>query len=497
MAPQEPRGQAPAPLWTAGEALAATGGRWAGEALPADRPITGISIDSRTLAAGELFFAIQGPTHDGHDFVAKALAGGAAACVVHRVPAAVPADARLIVVDDTLAALEALGRAARGRAKARFVAVTGSVGKTGTKEALRLALEDQAPTYATPGNLNNQWGVPLSLARMPRDTLYGIFELGMNHAGEISGLTRQVQPEIAIITTIEPAHLEFFGSIEAIADAKAEIFEGMPRAGTAILNRDNAQYDRLVGEAKAQGLTRIVGFGRHPDAQARLVDCSLHATCSAVTASILGERLDYCIGAPGLHWVMNSLAVLAAVRAIGADLGAAAARFAKLTPPKGRGQRKRITLAGGAFHMIDESYNASPAAMRAAFAVLAQSSTAPGGRRIAVLGDMRELGSGAERMHAELAPDLVAAKVDLVFTAGPLSAELAAALPAGKRAAHAADTDALAPVVAAAVKPGDVVLVKGSLGSRMSVIVEALAALDLGGGNGGADAKLPRAANGN
>jgi UDP-N-acetylmuramoyl-tripeptide--D-alanyl-D-alanine ligase len=318
----------------------------------------------------------------------------------------------------------------------------------------------------------------------------------MNHAGEIRGLTRQVRPEVSIITTIEPAHLEFFGSVEAIADAKAEIFEGMPRSGTAILNRDNPQYAHLVGKAKAQGLGRIVGFGRHPDAEARLIDCSLHATCSAVTASILGERIDYCIGAPGLHWVMNSLAVLAAVKAIGADLGAAAARFAKLTPPKGRGQRKRIALAGGPFHMIDESYNASPAAMRAAFAVLGQSAVAQGGRRIAVLGDMRELGSGGGRMHAELAPDLLAAKVDLVFTAGPLSAELAAALPAAKRGAHAPDTAALAPIVAAAVRPGDVVLVKGSLGSRMSVIVEALAALDTGEGNGNSDTRLPRAANG-
>lgn len=493
MSPQTSTGSTPAPLWTAAEVLAACAGRWAGEPPVADHPITGVSIDSRTLAPGDLFFAIQGPTHDGHDFVAKALAAGAAAAIVHRLPAGLSDRARIIIVDDTMAALKALGRAARARTAARFVAITGSVGKTGTKEALRLGLEEQAPTYATPGNLNNQWGVPLSLARMPRDTVYGIFELGMNHAGEISALTRQVRPEIAIVTNVEAAHLEFFGTVEAIADAKAEIFEGMPPAGVAILNRDNAQYDHLVGRAKAQGLSRIVGFGRHPDAQARLVDCSLHATCSAATATIQGETLDYCISAPGQHWVINSLAVLAAVKALGADLGAAAARLSKLTPPKGRGQRKRITLPGGVLHLIDESYNASPVAMRAAFAVLGQSTTAPGGRRIAVLGDMRELGDNAARLHAELAPDLMAAKVDLVFTAGPLSAELAAALPAERRADHAADTAALAPIVAAAVKPGDVVLVKGSLGSRMSVIVEALTALD----RGDADNKLPRAANGN
>lgn len=481
---------AASPLWTAAELRDATRGRWSAT-VSGDLPITGVSIDSRTLSRGDLFVALAGPTHDGHDFVAKAFAAGAAAALVHREPAGLPADAPLLVVDDTMAGLEALGGAARVRTGARFVAVTGSVGKTGTKEALRIALESQAPTYASQGNLNNQWGVPLSLARMPRDTAYGVFELGMNHAGEIRGLTKQVRPHVSVITTIEAAHLEYFGSVEGIADAKAEIFEGMDAAGVAVLNRDNAQYDRLVGKAKSQGLTRIVGFGRHPEAQARLVDCSLHATCSAVTASIMGERLEYCIAAPGIHWVMNSLAVLAAARAIGADTATAAAALSKVTPPKGRGQRRRIALGTGAFHLIDESYNASPVAMRAALAVLGRATTGQGGRRIAVIGDMRELGETAPRMHAELAPDVVAADVQLVFTAGPLSAELHAALPPERRGAHAADTDALAPVVAAAVRAGDVVLVKGSLGSRMSVIVDTLVALERSDG-----APLPRAANG-
>jgi UDP-N-acetylmuramoyl-tripeptide--D-alanyl-D-alanine ligase len=478
------------PLWTAAELAAVTGGHWASGAA-GDRPITGVSIDSRTLAAGDLFVALVGPTHDGHDFVGKALAAGAAGALVHRVPAGVASNAPLLVVGDTMTAIEALGIAARARTEGRFVAVTGSVGKTGTKEALRLALEVQAPTYASQGNLNNQWGVPLSLARMPRDTAYGVFELGMNHAGEIRQLAKQVRPQVAVITTIEAAHLEYFGTVEAIADAKAEIFEGMDGGGVAVLNRDNAQYDRLVGKAKAQGIARIVGFGRHPDAQARLVDCSLHATCSAVTASIMGEPLEYCIGAPGIHWVVNSLGVLAAVRALGAELGPAAASFAKLTPPKGRGQRRRIALASGAFHLIDESYNASPVAMRAAIAVLARATTGPGGRRIAVFGDMRELGDTAPRLHAELAPDLVAADVNLVFTAGPLSAGLFDALPPERRGTHAPDTAALAPIVAAAVRAGDVILVKGSLGSRMSLIVDALVALDRAD-----EPALPRAANG-
>ena len=294
MVPQHDIGAA-LPLWTAAEVLAAIGGRWSGAAPADDLPITGISIDSRTLAAGDLFFALVGPTHDGHDYAGKAFAAGAAVSVVHRVPAELPADAKLLVVDDTMAALEALGRAARARTKARFVAVTGSVGKTGTKEALRLALEEQAPTYATPGNLNNQWGVPLSLARMPRDTAYGVFELGMNHAGEIRALTVQARPDIAIITTIEPAHLEFFGTVEAIADAKGEIFEGMQPSGVAILNRDNAQYERLVGRAKSQGITRIVGFGRHPDAQARLLGAGLIACApwpSAEVVDQVADRLD-------------------------------------------------------------------------------------------------------------------------------------------------------------------------------------------------------------
>lgn len=465
------------PLWTAAELAAATGGRWA-SGVAGDRAVSGISIDSRTLVAGDLFVALVGPTHDGHDFVGKALAAGASAALVHRRPSDTSADAPLLMVRDTMAALEAVAAAARARTEARFVAVTGSVGKTGTKEALRLALESQAVTYASQGNLNNQWGVPLSLARMPRDTVYGVFELGMNHPGEIRALTRQVRPDVAVITTVEAAHLEFFGTVEAIADAKAEIFEGMNRAGVAVLNRDNAQYDRLVGRAKAQGLARIIGFGRHPDAQARLIDCTLHSTCSAVTASILGEKLEYCIGTPGIHWVINSLAVLAAVSAIGADPRSAAASFAGLAAPKGRGQRRRIALAAGAFHLIDESYNASPVAVRAALAVLGRATTGPTGRRIAVIGDMLELGEAGPRLHAELAPDILRAGVDLVFTAGPLSAELFKALPPERRGAHAPDTTALAPIVAGAVRPGDVVLVKGSLGSRMSVIVDALVALD-------------------
>jgi UDP-N-acetylmuramoyl-tripeptide--D-alanyl-D-alanine ligase len=478
--------EALAVLWTAEEAAAATGGRATGiwEAI-------GVSIDSRTVRPNQLFVALKGPNFDGHDFVVAALKAGAAAAMVHRVPAELPVDSPLLIVPDTMTALELLGQAARRRSSATFLAVTGSVGKTGTKEMLRLALGTRGATYASTGNLNNQWGVPLSLANMPRDGAFAVFELGMNHAGEIGPLSRQVRPRVAIITNVEPAHLEFFPSVEAIADAKAEIFEGMDGHGTAVLNRDNPHFERLVGRAKERGVGHIIGFGRHAEAEARLVDCALSATASQINADILGEPVNYRLQMPGAHWALNSLAVLAAAKSVGVDLAAAAAALARLQPLKGRGQRLKITALRGSFEIIDESYNASPAAMRAAFQVLAQARPGSGGRRIAVLGDMRELGETARLLHADLAPDLKSARVDLVFTAGPLMEWLHASLPETVRGGHAPDSQALIPAVLEAVRAGDVVLVKGSLGSRMAPIVEALRALEA------TDQALPRAANGN
>jgi UDP-N-acetylmuramoyl-tripeptide--D-alanyl-D-alanine ligase len=472
---------APPVLWPAAAAAAATGGRARDGGAASGWAATGVSIDSRTLAPGDLFVALRGPTHDGHDHVAAALAAGAAAALVDRVPPGLPEDAPLLLVADTMQALEALGTDARRRARGRFVAVTGSVGKTGTKEAIALALGAEAPTYASAGNLNNQWGVPLSLARLPPAVDYAVFELGMNHAGEILALTRQVRPDIAVITTIEAVHLEFFDSVAGIADAKAEIFAGMAPTGAAVLNRDNAWFDRLAGRARDHGLSRIIGFGRHPAAEARLIDCSLHASCSAVSASILGERLDYCLAMPGMHWVLNSLAVLAAVQAAGGEVGPAAAQLARLKPLKGRGQRLTVRLAGGPFEVIDESYNASPAALSATLGVLGRARPGAGGRRIAVLGDMLELGRDAPRLHAALAADVEASAVDLLFTAGPLMRHLHDTVPAARRGGHAADSAALAPLVAAAVRPGDIVLVKGSLGSRMAPLVEALRRLESSG----------------
>jgi UDP-N-acetylmuramoyl-tripeptide--D-alanyl-D-alanine ligase len=459
-------------IWTADEAAKATGGH-----ATCDWTARRVCIDSRTAQPGDLFVALKGPHYDGHDFIAGALKGGAVAAVVHRMPEMLAGDAPLLLVNDTMAALEALGRAARARTQAKFVAVTGSVGKTGTKEALRLALSTAGNTYATTGNLNNQWGVPLSLANMPRRARFGVFELGMNHAGEIGPLSRQVRPDIAIITAVAPAHLEFFESVAAIADAKAEIFEGLAKDGVAILNRDNEHFARLVDHARRHGIARIVGFGRAEDAAARLLDYAAEDQGGSVHARILGRELRYRLGAAGQHHALNSLAVLAAVMSLQVDVDLAAAALAHMQALRGRGERVQVALAGGAVELIDESYNASPAAMCAAIQVLAQAKPARGGRRIAVLGDMRELGPTGAQLHADLAADLSAAGVDLVFTAGPLMASLDAALPAARRGAHCGDSAALGPLVLDAVRPGDVVLVKGSLGSRMAPIVEALKGL--------------------
>jgi UDP-N-acetylmuramoyl-tripeptide--D-alanyl-D-alanine ligase len=457
------------PLWAAKEAASATGGQAIG-----DWQAAGVSIDSRTVLAGDLFVALSGPNFDGHRFVAEALKKGAAAAVVAKQPPDLDANAPLLRVQDTQHALEDLGRAARARTQAHIIAVTGSVGKTGTKEALRHALDSQGRTFATTGSLNNQWGVPLSLSRMPQDTRYGIFELGMNHAGEIDALSRMVRPDVAVITTIEPAHLGYFPSVEAIADAKAEIFAGMNAEGAAILNCDNPYCERLAATAQKQGLTRILGFGAHEDAAVRLLKCDLYATASAVTAAVTGDTIDYSISLPGRHWVMNSLAVLAAVKAVEADIVSAAGAMATLGALEGRGKRHRIAVPGGTVELIDESYNASPASMRAAFAVLGTIKPGAGGRRIAVLGAMLELGADSQRLHAELAAPLGAAKVALVFTIGEDMKALDAALPAKRRGGHAASIDELAMMLGARLKPGDVVTVKGSHGSRVHELVAKL-----------------------
>jgi UDP-N-acetylmuramoyl-tripeptide--D-alanyl-D-alanine ligase len=460
-----------AALWSAAEAAAATGGSCSTEWVA-----TGVSIDTRTVAAGDLFVALRGPNHDGHDFVAAALQRGAAAAMVDREIAELPAAAPVIKVSDTLAGLAALGGAGRNRSPARITAITGSVGKTGTKEALRLALAASGSTYASAGGLNNHWGAPLSLARLPPEVAYGVFELGMNHPGEIAALTRLVRPHVAVITTVEPAHLGFFPSIEAIADAKAEIFLGLEPGGIAVLNRDNLHYTKLAAAARSAGAAEILAFGAHPEAAVRLTDCVLDSRGSTVEAAVCGRPLRFRVAIPGRHWVMNSLAVLAAVHACGAAVGRAAEALAALEALPGRGRRHELAWRGGKLTLIDESYNASPAAMRAALTVLAASESGPGGRRVAVLGDMLELGDAAERLHRDLAEPLAAAGVDRVFLIGKAMAALDAALPERMRGGLWRSPEEAMPVLQHFLEPGDVVTVKGSRGVRVNRVVEWLCA---------------------
>jgi len=458
------------PLWTLGEIVRATRGTSLGAP---ENVVSGVSIDSRSLAPGEAFVAIRGLNRDGHAFVAAALDRGAACAIVDETYP--PGDEqRLIRVTETLEALNALGRAARARARdAKVIAVTGSAGKTGTKEALRLALAPSGAVHASAKSFNNQWGVPLSLANMPETTRFGVFEIGMNHAGEIDALTRLVKPHIAIVTTVAPVHLGFFRSVEEIADAKAEIFHGLEPGGIAIINRDIPYYQRLRDHALKHG-DKIVGFGETQDAEARLIGAVLEPGGSTVSADILGQTIDYRIGAPGRHVVQNSLAVLAAAKLAGADLTRAASALAGLHAQAGRGARTLIEAEGGSIAIIDESYNANPASMRAALAVFGLTSRDQFRRKVAVLGDMLELGTDGPQLHRELAEFIDEAGVDVVFACGELMSSLFEALPANRRGAYARTAEELESQLIAAVGPGDAIMVKGSLGSRMAPLVEAL-----------------------
>jgi UDP-N-acetylmuramoyl-tripeptide--D-alanyl-D-alanine ligase len=460
-------------LWTEAEAAFATRSK-ANRAFEA----TGVSIDSRTVEPGDLFIALRGPNFDGHAFVAKALAAGAVAAIVSEVPADIIDSTALLLVEDTMSALWDLGRAARARSAARFAAVTGSVGKTSTKEALRVILAASGPTYASTGNLNNHWGAPLSLARMSRDAVYGVFELGMNHAGEIAPLSKLVRPEVAIITTVDAAHLEFFKSTAEIADAKAEIFDGLDAEGTVLLPADNPHFDRLVMRARARGIHNILSFGKAVDADIRLIDCAVMEDGNWIEADILGDKVTYRTASPGQHQAVNSLAALGAVRALGADIDKALTAFAEVEPVKGRGKREQIKIAGGSITLIDESYNASPIAVRAALNLLGNLTLEAGGRRIVILGDMRELGNQSAALHHALAPDLKEAAIDLAFLVGPYMTGLGAQLPARMIGGIAERSEDLAAIIGGKLQPNDIVLVKGSLGTRMAPIVTAIRALD-------------------
>jgi UDP-N-acetylmuramoyl-tripeptide--D-alanyl-D-alanine ligase len=459
-------------LWTRDSVCAATSGSGS-----VDWSATGVSIDSRTIENGDLFIALKGPRVDGHDHVVQALDDGAAAVLVDHRPEGLPDDAPVIEVHDTMTALNDLGKAGRNRSTAKIIAVTGSVGKTGTKDALRNALTFQGKTSASAHSYNNHWGVPLSLARMPADAKYGVFEVGMNHAGEITPLSQMIRPDVAIITTVEPAHIEFFDSIEAIADAKAEIFAGMD-GGTAILNRDNPLFVQIAKGARPPNVSRTLSFGENPEADARLITRVADSSGNNVEAVICGRRIGYRLGLPGQHLVQNSLAVLAAICAVGADVAAAAKTLSELTPIAGRGARRTIKFADGSFTIIDESYNANPASMRAAMETLAAMRPEPFAKRVAVLGDMRELGKNSRDYHLALADVLVQNGIDKVFACGEHMAAMFDAIPPEMRGGYSESAAELGQVVTTQVRAGDVVTVKGSLASGMKTVVDQLSALE-------------------
>ena len=466
-------------LWTVGDAAAATSGDvrggWQG--------FTGLSIDTRSIVPGELFVALAGENRDGHDFVAQALEAGAGAAMVSHVPEGLAPDAPLLVVEDTLEALGALGAAARARSAARVIAVTGSVGKTTTKDMLRRMLGCQGRVHAAERSFNNQWGVPLTLARMPADTEYAVIEMGMNHTGEITPLSRMARPHVAIVTNVEGVHLAAFGSVEEIADAKAEVFAGLEPGGIAILNRDNPHFDRLAAHVGGAG---VLSFGTS-DCDLVLEQAAVCELATVVRARIANQPITFKIGAPGAHLALNAVAALGAVLAVGGDLARAGLAMAEWAPPEGRGQRWWIELgpAGidGEITLIDESYNANPASMRAALAVLAASPVTDDigrvarGRRIAFLGDMLELGPTENELHTGLAGLAELEGVDLVHLAGPLMRGLHDALPAGKRGEWFLDSDELAQRARRMVDAGDVCMVKGSLGMAMRRVIDSIKAL--------------------
>ncbi|PLX36496.1 MAG: UDP-N-acetylmuramoylalanyl-D-glutamyl-2, 6-diaminopimelate--D-alanyl-D-alanine ligase [Hyphomicrobiales bacterium] len=465
------------PLWNFEAFAAACAGEVHGGG---GQPVTGISIDSRTIAPGEAFFAIKGDRFDGHDFVAKAFENGAGVAVVAADRLAglgnIVGGKLVIAVDDPLKALQRLGVASRERSGAKVIAVTGSVGKTGTKEMLRTTLEPSGKVHASVASFNNHWGVPLTLARMPADCDFAVFEIGMNHPGEITPLVAMVHPHVVVITTVEPVHLAQFESVEEIARAKAEIFTGLVPGGAAVLNRDNPHFVFLHHLAVENGITRIVGFGEDDGAEVHLEKVVLHGGCSCVSATVFGVPVTYKIGVPGRHLVQNSLAVLASVQLVDADLAKAAVALANLQAPKGRGRRHTLTLRDGEATLIDESYNANPTSMRAAIELLHQTPVGEWGKRIAVLGDMLELGEGAEQFHKGLAEPIAAAGIDQVFCAGPLMETLWKTLPRSRRGAYSETSGRLEAILAGALAPGDVVMIKGSLGSRMGPLVDALLA---------------------
>lgn len=452
-------------LWTAADIAAATGGTASG-----NFNVFGVAFDSREVGGGDLFIALTGENTDGHKFIEDAFALGAAGALVSQ-PVAQPH----VLVADTTAALDALGKVARARTNAKVAGVTGSVGKTGTKEALAAALAraNRGPAHKSVKSYNNHTGVPLSIARMPADSAFAVFEMGMNHAGELAALTQLVRPHVALVTTVAAAHIEYFDSVEAIADAKGEIFQGLTPGGTAVIPFDSPYRDRLIGHAKPFS-AKILTFGRGEGADVRVVDEVLTRDGTMLNVVLPGADLSFTLSQPGEHWVSNSLAVLAAVSALGGDLAAAGLALSDMTGIAGRGAQHKVKLAGGEALLIDESYNANPTSMAATLAVLGAT---PAKRRIAVLGAMRELGSESDALHAGLADAVLAANVDYALLVGSGIEPLAKALEGKLNFAHWATADAARGSLQKILTPGDVILIKGSNAIGLGQIVTALTGL--------------------
>jgi UDP-N-acetylmuramoyl-tripeptide--D-alanyl-D-alanine ligase len=463
-------------LWTSDDAVTATGGR-----STADWAATGVSIDTRTLLPGELFVALK-DVRDGHDFVAQALEKGAAAALVSRIPEGVSPDAPLLIVADVLKALEAMGAFARTRTQAKVVGVTGSVGKTSTKEMLRAILAGQGATHAAEASYNNHWGVPLTLARMPVDSRFAVIEIGMNHPGEIAPLARLARLDVAMVTTVAPAHLEAFESVEGIAHEKASIFDGLVPGGVAVFNGDLPTSPILAAKAAEVG-AQAVSFGTEAGADWQLVEARLGDGATVCRATRHGVPLLYKVSSPGRHFALNGLGALAVAEAMGADPMISAHDLGRWMPPPGRGQRERIVLdivEETYFDLIDDAFNANPASMAAALDVLIAAKPTDGigrvggGRRIAVLGDMLELGPTESQLHADIARHPGLEAVQVIHCVGQRMRALHAALPRRQRGEWVETAPELAPRIRSLIDAGDILLVKGSKGSKVSLVVDAL-----------------------
>jgi UDP-N-acetylmuramoyl-tripeptide--D-alanyl-D-alanine ligase len=459
------------PLWTVSEVVAATGGRPEGLS---DGPLSAVTIDSREVIAEALFVAIKGGTHDGHDFVGKALEEGASAAIVNESFHAAHGGNNLIVVPDTLKALEALGQAARARSRAEIIAVTGSAGKTTTKEAIRTVLSAVGGTHASIKSFNNHWGAPLMLARLPREAQFGVFEIGMNHAGEITPLVKLVRPHIAVVTTVAPAHLQFFDSVGDIAAAKAEIFLGLEPGGTALLNADHDYLHILFNHARKARVGRIVTYGFDDSADWRITDIETLPTRTIAQVVHEGETLGLSLPVPGRHMAANAVAALAVAHLCGEGTTTALHALARFGAAEGRGETTLLGSGDKPLLLVDESYNANPASMAAALDVYAQVKPPGGGAKVLVLGDMLELGVQSPALHAKLKDAAVASGATRIFLVGESMGALAEALAGEPIAGHAKSVEELTETILAGLAPGDSVMVKGSKGVRLAGLVQAI-----------------------